>query len=89
MFLTPSKTVERVPSQQGTRKELRKEFWVWPKGEIYLFSGRGGGGELSEKKQKPIPAIQNNKSPQTPSIYTFLPRTNNFFPNLTASKKLA
>ena len=43
MFLTPSKTDERVPSQQGTRKDLRKEFWVWPKGEIYLFRERGGG----------------------------------------------
>ena len=50
MFLTPSKTDERVPSQQGTRKDLRKEFWVWPKGEIYLFRERRGGGGGGQKK---------------------------------------
>ena len=49
MFLTPSKTVERVPSQQGTRKELRKEYFGCGLRGKFTSSAGGGGGELSEK----------------------------------------
>ena len=52
MTIAPSKTDERVPSQQGARKELRKEFWVWPKGGKFASSAGGGRGEGEGRRKR-------------------------------------
>ena len=78
-FLTPSKTDGRVLSQRGApityiltfwevsqQTYMSKHYspeWVWTKGKIQTFSGRGWGESSSY-----ITAVLDIKSPQTPSV---------------------
>ena len=126
LFLTPSKTDGRVPSQQGATTTCNLTYWevsqqhvwpditgqveyghkakfrplvgggdwvgrwVWPKGENYLFSGGKWGRGFW---QITIISYSRHQIPADTLNYLFpnrnnLPRINNFFPHLPASKHL-
>ena len=103
MFLTPSKTDGRVPSQQGapttaanwfTGKFLNRRMSRWLLASLGVVIGQNSTLQWGEggTDKFHIAGILDNKSLQPPPrsfpSNTFLPRNTSFSPNLPANKNL-